>query len=195
MTDISYKTHIRPFSNSFERISFTDAQIKKATQWALEMEEQKLKEQAWQRDSGSMIKRLVTGILGELALEQYLGMEFVDWSIGKTVDYEKPDLLALGVDIGVKSVEFSESPNNGIDKFPIILKQNTYSQIFTFYKPLQKTVFICGLAAPDILNTYQADALILSPALRAKGNKTAFYGFEQLLPPSSIPEYIQQSKK
>ncbi len=194
MTDISYKTHIRPFSSSFERITFTDAQIKKATQWALEMEEQKLKERSWQRDSGSMIKRLVTGILGELALEQYLGMEFVDWSIGKTVDYEKPDLSALGVDIGVKSVEFSELPNS-IDRFPIILKQNTYPQAFTFYKPLQKTVFICGLATTDVLNTYQTAALVLSPALRAKGNKTAFYGFEQLLPPSSISEYIQQSKK
>ena len=33
MTDkISYETHIRPFSNSFERITFTDEEIKKAEQ-------------------------------------------------------------------------------------------------------------------------------------------------------------------
>lgn len=194
MTDkISYETHIRPFSNSFERITFTDEEIKKATKWAIGMENAKLQEQSWQRDSGSIIKRLVTGMLGEMALEKYLDLEFIDWTIGDTLDYDKPDLLKLGVDIGVKTVEFSEG-QNGVDKFPVILKDSTYPEIFTFYKPTQKSVYICGIATLETLGKYRTDSLLISPTLRQKGTKTCFYGFEHLEPPTKIKEYINPRK-
>lgn len=38
------------------------------------------------------------------------------------------------------------------------------------------------MATSNVLNNYQDDDLILDPNLRARGTKTGFYGFEQLVP-------------
>ena len=69
----------------------------------------------------------------------------------------------------------------------IIFKDNSYPQIIciksTKYNNL---IFVCGLATSNVLNNYQDDDLILDPNLRARGTKTSFYGFEQLVPIKSI---------
>lgn len=191
----SYEKHVRPFSKNYVQVKVTNEQIKKATKWALEMEEAKLKESAWKKDNASAIKRLATGVLAEMVIENYLGIEFIDWSIGVSQDYEKPDMLSAGVNIGIKCVEFNEQHDtSGLDKFPIIFKRNTYPQIFNFYKPEHRLMYICGIAMPEVLNQYQADDLILAPALRAKNVKTAFYGFEFLEPPENIKQYLTDER-
>ena len=178
--EITYDTHVRPFADRFARIKFTDAEIKKANHWVVEMQEAKLPEFRYTNDSAQSHRRIFTGVIGEMAVEKYIGKEFIDWTIGKSIDYQKPDLVALGLDYGVKTTEYG--------KFPIIYKENTYSQIFVIYRQFDQTAFICGIGSAEILNKFQSDDLILSPQLRAKKIKTGFYGFEWLESPTKLLE-------
>lgn len=98
-------------------------------------------------------KRIITGLLGKYALEQVLGIEIIDWSIGKSKDFNKPDIPEY--EVGIKTVEYG--------KFPIIFKKNDYPQIICIVKKDENTVYVCGLGEVDVLNEYQDDDLIISP--------------------------------
>lgn len=109
--------------------------------------------------------------MGEVALEQFLGIDIVDWSIGDSSIYNVPDLGKHSLDIGVKTVEYG--------KFPVIHKNVVRPEIINI-RTLYNKILICGLATKDCLRKYQDDDLILSPSLRRKGTKTGFYGFNEL---------------
>jgi len=120
-------------------------------------------------DGKNEIKRFTTGYYGERAVEKLLGIDFIRYSSGHSNDYNNSDIQDLN--IGVKTVEYG--------KFPIIFKNNKEPQIICV-KYDKNTVYICGLATPDILNKYQSDEFILSPLLKSRGTKTGFYGFKFL---------------
>ncbi len=174
----SYETHVRPYADSFIRVKLDASDVKRAFKWALDMVEAKELEMLGARDSGSSFKRLSNGILGELAIERLLGTQFIDWSIGHSRDYQRPDLIQLGERVGIKTVEHG--------KFPIIARVNEYPQLINIYRSADQVCFVCGLASAEALNTYQSDELILSAALRRKGLKTGFYGFHMLTSPHDI---------
>lgn len=137
-----------------------------------------------QRDGYNEEKRIMTGLLGELALEYLLGIKIVDWTIGKSKDYHNPDIP--GYKVGIKTVEYG--------KFPIVFKKNFYPQIICVVKKDEKAVYVCGLAEVDVLNKYQDDNLVLSPNLRARGTKTGFYGLDKLKPIHSINDILNYKK-
>lgn len=123
-------------------------------------------------DHGQEYKRFFTGMMGERAMEILFGTSFIDWSIGYSNDYNTADLRLLGYNVGIKTVE--------LNKFPIIHKVAHRPELINI-KRTEDTIILCGLATIDVLNNYQDDDLILSPALRRRGTKTGFYGFEHLL--------------
>ncbi len=133
-------------------------------------------------DSGNEACRWRTGMGGEMALEQLLGKPFVDFSIGDSKDYHTPDLKKIGIDVGIKSVEKG--------KYPIIFKKSYKPEIIVL-KLDDENFCILGLATVDVLNKYQDDDLILSPALKARGTKTAFTGLYKLKPFSNFDELIK----
>ena len=124
-------------------------------------------------DSFNEAYRWRTGMGGELALEQMLGKQFVDLSVGDSVDYHTPDLSKLGLKVGVKTVEKG--------KYPIIFKRSDKPEIIVL-RLSDNTFCILGVVLPEDLNKYQDDALILSPLLRARGTKTAFTGLHKIKP-------------
>jgi hypothetical protein len=176
-TKYSYATHVRPFSSSFARVKMTKSEIDKSFEWAYAMRDAKKDKLPW-LSSLNAIKRFSNGMLGEMAVEKFLGIQFIDWTIGDLEKYQVPDMLNLGFDVGIKTVEHG--------KFPIILKDNTYAQIINIYRPIDKTCFVCGLATKEVLNTYQCEDLIIAPSLKVKGVKSGFYGFEQLVKPNDM---------
>lgn len=121
----------------------------------------------------------------QAALEKLFGIPIINWTIGYSGLYHIPDIP--GYRVGIKTVER--------DKFPIIFKDNSYPQIIciksTKYNNL---IFVCGLATSNVLNNYQDDDLILDPNLRARGTKTGFYGFEQLVPIKSLNDLSTYKK-
>lgn len=139
----------------------------------------KIGEEHHEHDNSQEYKRFHTGMMGECAVEQLLGVPFVDWNIGNSNEFNHADLKKIGLKVGIKTVE--------MHKFPVIHKKSYKPEIICI-KRTDDTVIICGLATTNVLNTYQDDDLILSPKLRSRGTKTGFYGFDKLTKVSSIED-------
>lgn len=133
--------------------------------------EKKKNEQHHIIDGDAEKKRWMTGFGGEAALEEFLGLDIIDWSVGNSEEYHYSDLRKAGYAVGIKSVEYG--------KFHVIFKKSFRPEIFVF-KISDTNYLICGLGTVDVLNIYQDDDLILSPKLKARGTKTGFYGYANL---------------
>ena len=176
-----YKEKVINHSNSFVSIKIEELLIKKTEEFAKEIVKTKLKERHHFIDNSQEIKRWKNGFLGEYAVEKFIGKKFVDLSIGDSKKYHVSDLSKLGIDWGIKTVEYGN--------FPIIFK-NSFKDEIIVIKKTDQLFYICGLATKETLNKFQSEDLILSPGLRAKGTKTGFYGFSDLKTPTYIKKVI-----
>ena len=183
MNTINYEKYVDPYFEKFQKITLDDSVISRVKEFVIKLIEVKKKESHHIVDSGMEIKRWTTGYLGECAIEKYIGKEFVDYTIGISKNYHVPDLSKLGIKCGVKTVERG--------KFPLIFKKSYKPEIIVI-KESDQDFHICGIATKDILNKFQSDSLVLSPNLRRRGTKSGFYGFEYLLPPNSIMQWINK---
>ena len=134
-----------------------------------EIIKEKMNEKQYKKDYGSIFKRWYTGLMGEAAIEELLNIPVLDFSIGHSDYYNNPDID--GYSIGVKTVEYGS--------YPLIPFNNDYSQIFCI--KYFNTIFVSGLATPDVLNTYQSEEFINSKKLKNLHKKTCFTGFEHLI--------------
>lgn len=167
----SYSEYVRTYLKNYNKIKIDQSVVDRIQRLSVEIVEAKYCERHHLTDNQNEIKRFTTGYLGEAAIEQLLGINIIDWTIGDSTIYHKPDIP--GYNIGVKTVDCG--------KFPIIFKKNYYPQIICIKSKVKaNTIFICGLAKAEILNKYQDDDLILDANLRARGTKTGFYGFKYL---------------
>jgi hypothetical protein len=134
------------------------------------------------RDPFNETKRWKTGVGGELALEKFIGKSFVDLSVGDSKKYHTPDLHKLGLEVGIKTVEYG--------KYPLIFKNSRKPEIIII-KITDIKFAILGLANVNILNNYQDDTKILSSALRARGTKSGFIGLHMLKQFSNFDELVK----
>ncbi len=159
--------------DTYVKIVVSQHKIKILKNFVEDVINEKRKERHHKIDNFHEYKRFYTGTLGELAIEEYLGISFVDFSIGDSSFYNKADLNKLRVNIGVKTVEYG--------KFPIVSKNPVRPEIINV-KYNNNTVYICGIATINTLLAYQNDDLILSSKLRARNVKTGFEGINSLIP-------------
>ena len=168
----SYRANVNPFSSDFVLVELHDHEVQRIDEFCERVIQHKEKESHYSIDHRSIYKRFYTGTAGELALEKLLDIEgIVNWTVGLSKDYNTPDLADVGLDVGVKTVNF------GV--FPLVKKQNTHPQILCILWK-KKWVYVCGIASVDTLNRYQDDELILDDRLRCRGVKSGFYGFRDL---------------
>lgn len=139
-------------------------------------------EEHHKHDNKQEFKRFYTGLLGEAALEKLFGIDIIDYSVGSSNYFNIADFHKQGLNIGIKTVE--------IWKFPIIHKHVKRPEIINVRRD-DKTVVCFGLATIEVLKKYQNDNYILSPLLKARGTKTGFYGFSELIPINSYEELVQ----
>jgi len=175
---ISYRSHVIPYKDKFTPLQVPDEKLGAIESFCLKVIEAKKSEQHHQSDPNQEFKRFYTGITGEAAIEEMLGVSFIDYTVGDSSAYHKSDLKSLGINVGIKTVEFG--------KFPIIFKNSYYPEIIVIKAdPIH---IVCGLATTAVLNKFQSDDLILSPYLKSRGTKTGFYGFGELIPFKSIDD-------
>jgi hypothetical protein len=163
-------------------ITLNENNIKRLDEFVKNVMVRKKNEKHHMIDSFNEAKRWRTGTGGELALSQYLGKDFVDLTIGDSNDYNTPDLSSIGLNIGVKTVEFG--------KYPIIFKVSTKAEIIILRLGDEKYC-ILGVVSPEDLNKYQSDNEVLSPSLKARGTKTAFTGLFKIKPFSNYDELVK----
>ncbi len=180
---INYDDYVRAYSNNFAKVLIDDDSINKIKSFVNCVIEHKQIETHHIIDSGAEYKRWLTGLLGERAVEIYFNIQFMDFSIGDSKKYHVSDLTKAGYNCGVKTVEKG--------KFPIIFKESYKPEIILVKEVRRDNIlWICGLAKPTVLNKYQSEDLIISPALRKRGTKTGFYGFHDLIYPEKIMDYL-----
>lgn len=184
MANYSYNDYVRRYSDRFKRVLVDCSYYREIQKFVKELIRAKTQEFHHKIDNDVEYKRHMTGFVGEAAVESYLGLKIIDWTIGNSDRYNIPDIEEYGV--GIKTVEKG--------KYPVIFKKNEYPQIICVRDDkIPNLVFICGLATADVLNKYQDDNLILNPKLRRRGVKTGFYGFEYLKEINSVADLSEKA--
>jgi len=131
-----------------------------------------------QIDNDQEIKRYMTGFAAELAVERLLGVRILDTSFGHSDNYNHADLKSAGLNIGVKC--------SLLGNYPVVFKTPHNAEIITVLHGTR--VFVCGLASVQNMMKYSDDNLILNAKFKARGVKTGFYGFDQLVPFKNLDE-------
>jgi hypothetical protein len=144
----------------------------------------KASEQHHIMDNNAEQKRWLTGIGGELALEKYLNTPFFDWSIGNSEKYNVPDLKRIGLNVGVKTVEYG--------KFPVVHINPKRPEVIVVRS--NNKFYICGLATVENLKNNSSIDLIIDKKLRERKVKTGFYGFSELISFNNIKELREIAK-
>lgn len=175
-----YRAYEDKYIDTWIKIEMSDEDINASYDFARKKAAAKLGEAIYKMDGCQLVDRSVTGIMAEYAVQTYLkkmiGIEdFVDTRIGVSKSFDVPDIPQLNM--GIKAVERG--------KIPVvpIKNHNAYPQIICIVDKkteIRPIVYICGIASPDVMDTYQSDELILDPNLRARAVKSGFYGFKYL---------------
>ena len=173
----NYEECVDAYFDNFEVITLEKDAVAKISDWAQKYIEAKINETQYKIDPNRMLQRAITGYCGEYAVQQFLGTDFIDWTIGDSEKYNKADLHRIGIDCGIKTVEYG--------KFPLVLKKPK-SPEFIVIKKSNYEFWVCGWADRQILCSHQSEDLILDANLRKRGVKTAFYGFEYLITPDFL---------
>lgn len=186
MTGYSYDEYVTKYSDGFRRVRIDRDYLEKIYVFAEQLAEAKKSEEHHKKDNNQEIKRKITGLMGEAALEKLFGISIIDWTIGDSETYHTPDVP--GFRVGIKTVEKG--------KFPIIFKENWYPQIICIRSDrFDDLIFVCGLATSETLNSCQSDDLVLDYKLRQRGTKTGFWGFSQLTPINSLEDLSRYRKR
>jgi len=167
-----YNQLVTPFVEGKPRIVVGDDMIARIHKLVQAIIERKKGEAHHKIDYNNEYKRFYTGLLGEAALEQFLGIKIIDWSVGDSSAFNEADMKKSGLDIGIKTVEEW--------KFPIIHKQVKRPELINVRLD-DNTVVFFGYASMTTLKNNQDDKFILSPLLKARNTKTGFYGFSELI--------------
>ena len=174
-----YYDCVTKYSDRFKRVLIDPEYVAKIDDFSDQLAKAKEGEAHHIIDGDKAKKRFKTGLLGEAALEKVLGIDIIDWTIGDSADYHTPDIP--GYKVGIKTVEKG--------KFPVIFKKNYYPQVICIKSDYRDDlVFVCGFASKGTLNLFQDDDLILDPKLKARGTKTGFYGFGNVVPIASLDD-------
>ncbi len=174
----TYEDYVKPFSKNFIRIKITEEELKKIDDFVKKIIKEKIKESHHKVDNGQEYKRFFTGIMGEVAIEKLLNINTINWTIGNSNFYNEADLNSININIGIKTVEYG--------KFPVIHKNVKRAEIINIR--WKNYIYICGIATQEVLRNYQDDNLIISPLLRARGTKSGFFGFNNLISFNNIDD-------
>jgi hypothetical protein len=164
--DISYDTWVKPIRSNFERLELSNEEVELVEYTATKIADAKRIEKGYLTDSGSLVKRWTTGLGGEVALGNYLNQRIMDETVGPSTEYNIGDLKKIGLNIGVKSVEYG--------KFPLVHVNPVRCEIILIKHPKKYMYMICGLYTPDIMKAYSSRDFVLDE--RVRETKTGFYG-------------------
>lgn len=187
----SQKEHWNAFWRMFYRIKragklieipITEDMLAEAKAFTEKVILEKQKEEVHQRDGRQEKKRWMTGTLGELALERFLGVRFRDPTVGDSIRYAVPDLSTIGLPVGVKSFRAGNFPlvNRLLSRNP--RKPLTEAEIFIAVEPTRMKAYLFGLAFQEdlIRNEQNPENDRYVKDGNALDRKTAFTSFDTL---------------
>ena len=166
-----YENFVMAYKDRYRRIELPEMLVEQAKFFAEQVVIEKLGEGKW-KDKRNLYQRFLTGSLGELAMEEYLGMRgIMDWSIGHSKKYDRPDLESIGIHAGIKTVR------HGL--FPLVKAKPEYPEVILIMVNNYHFV-LCGVASVQMMCKHSTMELIKDERARAKGTKSGYYGFSEL---------------
>ena len=124
----NYSQQLLPLLKKVEAkaaVNFTlgqdDPMIDQLAEKVDQLVKEKQKEAHHQRDDQFLKSRFMNGFLGELAVEQMTGLNFHDHSVGRSSEYDLPDMSGCennSLRVGIKTFSYEEKlPHIGADNF------------------------------------------------------------------------------
>lgn len=128
-------------------------------------------------DNRDLATRFYKGILGEMAVCQLLFGDYklADMSLGKRNNYNHPDLMHLGLNVGVKTTMEGN--------LPWVSVYNDYPQIICTIDKEKNTIKIQGIAFPDVIKNNLLNEHLLNKNKKLfdyRGNVIPFYNLNNL---------------
>jgi len=153
---------------NFPKIIVGEKKYKKIYDHVSKLEVAKMQEAAHKRDNKAHFKRHFTGILGEGALENYLQIAIIDYTISHSSNHAHADLIAHGFNVGIKTVEYG--------KLPLVEIGAKRPEVILIKKQNEPLFWLCGVFMPDVLRKYSDTSLILDKNIVGK---TCFYALNK----------------
>ena len=169
----TYKDWVVPFLKDFDVITLSKEEVESIKDFALKLEEAKKSEQGYKNDGEGIYYRHLNGLYAEKAIEKRFGVNFIDYSVGESSEYDHGDLKnASCPHIGVKGVVLNYSEEN----FHLITRVAIKCEILVFLEKLSNgdiKCYIAGIYTPDVLREYNTRDGVKEGISSTKG---FFYG-------------------
>lgn len=182
--EILKKAIIKLKLNQKHIIPFDRMEIYQLKLSLLDIIEKKAEESHHKADGKNEVNRWKNGFLGEMAVEKFLGINFVDLSYGDSNNYNCPDLESAGYKIGVKTASYP--------KFHLVNKNIEYPQILTqiHTKNGKLYILILGIASEDVLkrNNKLSESQLDSSNPNLARRKRRFILYDELIPVNSLTD-------
>jgi len=171
----AYEQLVKPYLKNGIEILLTPSQLQEINCVASNMGRAKLREVHHLKDAQAEQKRWATGLSGEMAVESYVGVPFVDLRIGDSQNFNCADLASVGVDLGIKTVEYG--------KFPVVHTRPLRPEVIVVKMEPQRLILM-GVASLSLLRdpTACSAEYKIHPGLAANPHKTCFIAFDRLCP-------------
>ena len=124
-------------------------------------------------------KKLFMQLAGDVVMEQYLDLDFVDYdNITSRINEPYINKILPGKKIDIATFAYGN--------FPLVYDKTYKKTIFICMSENKKEYYICGMGDPKMIDGFSKKDLVMSDYLRNKG-KSAFYAFYNLKP---VPNFM-----
>jgi hypothetical protein len=194
--DVAVPVFLTHYFNKSKIIRSDDvAEHKKIWDATVPIAKRKLTEHEYKKDSKNLRARYFIGFIMERAIEKHYGLppfSFCDITAGHNVDKNLPDMLKIGINVGIKGCQRNF--------FPLIPPNCGYANIVCLIDGWGlddenmilnrfRDVAILGLATPENIRKHTTDAFVWNQdAKRGDNGKSGFYGFDYLEPLPPLDE-------
>ncbi len=177
----SVKSLIDPYLWQWPRVSITSSTVQCIQSSTKAITNAKATEGHHIKDNRKTTIRFNTGHFGELLVAKYLGLEFFDLSAGRSKDNNIPDLIRVGLAIGIKTSDYQK------DNSAVVCRKSDFAEPQIIVVKLSSTTgAIAGYASGEIINAYRSDEYVKDKRMLDK--KTGFYGYKYLVPFANFEE-------
>lgn len=182
---ITFQNGFNPHISRFKKITLDDEHYGKLTGSIIKLinkQEAKLNRKLSDDEKISLFKKPFMQVAGETVMEQFLGLDFVDYNNVSDIKVAHINKIT-----GKKSLDISTFSYG----FLPLVYGRTYRKTIFICMVSKREYYICGLGSPVVINGYSKSDLVISDRLRMAG-KAAFYGFDQLKQlSSSTSEFLK----
>jgi len=160
----------------YNSVHLSKKEMKPLEELALKIEEAKKSESGYTNDGEGIYFRHIYGLYAERAVEKMFNINFIDYSVGDSSNYDHGDLTNAGCPhVGVKALLI----NKNEDKYHKVSRAAIKCEILVFVEKNddgEMTCYIPGIYTPDVLRNFSTRDGVDENITATKGN---FYGISE----------------